>query len=72
MEFPRVLKKYHVWNSRGQLKKKCYFPGWSKDVKQFYRIAKSKDLFCPEFPKVKVKSYFVWSRKNNVDFDFWP
>ena len=32
----------------GQLKKKSMFQSWSKDVTQFYRIPKSKALFCPE------------------------
>ena len=43
------------WNSRGQLKKKCNFHGWSKFFTKFYRISKSKALFCPCFPKVTFR-----------------
>ena len=64
MEFPGILKKYNVQNSRDQLKKKCNFQGWSKGVTQFYIISKSKALFCPEFTWVKVEFLGVIKKKS--------
>ena len=48
----------------GQLKIKCNFQGWSKGVTQFYRIFKSKALFCPEFKREKKKFLGVIKKKS--------
>ena len=65
------------WNSRRQLKKKCTFQGWSKSkgVTQFYKISKSKALFCPEFTRVKVEFLGVLKKKSCwifMSLGFWP
>ena len=66
------IEERSCWNSRGQLKKTCNFQRWSKCTAQFYRISKSKSLFCPEFPRVKVEFLGVikkkWRRKSHVAF----
>ena len=68
------IEEISCWNSRGQLKKKCNFQWWSKCITQFYRISKSKALFCPEFPRVKVEFLWVikkaWRRKSQVAFSW--
>ena len=35
-----------------------------EDVTQFYRISKSKALFCPEFTRVKVEFLGVIKKKS--------
>ena len=49
------IEEISRWNSCGQLEKQCNFQGWSMSVTQFYRISKSKALFCLEFTRVNVE-----------------
>ena len=49
------IEEISCWNSYGQLEKQCNFHVWSKSVTQFYRISKSKALFCLEFTRVNVE-----------------
>ena len=74
-EISWATEEISCWNSRRQLKKKCNIQGWSKRIMQFYRISKSKALFCPEFPRVKVEFLGVIKKKSCCTFmslGFWP
>ena len=54
----------------GSTEKEVQFSGWSKGVRQFYIISKSKALFCPEFTRVKVEFLGGRSRKIHVEFSW--
>ena len=58
------IEKISYSHSWGPLEKKCKFQGSSKSVTQFYRISKCKDLFCPEFTRVKVEFLKVIKKKS--------
>ena len=68
------IEKISYSHSWGHLKKKWKFQGSSKGVTQFYRISKSKDLFCPEFARIKVEFLKVINKKSCWTFmslGFW-
>ena len=70
----RYIEKISYSHSWGQLKKKWKFQGSSNGVTQFYRISKSKDLFCPEFTRIKVEFLKVIKKKSCwifMSLGFW-
>ena len=62
MEFPGVLKKYHV-KILGSTEKEVQFQK-SKKCNTILQNSKSKALICPEFSRVKVEFLGVIKKKS--------
>ena len=63
MEFPGVMKKYHV-EILGSTEKEVQFPGVIKGCNTILQNSKSKALICPEFSRVKVEFLGVIKKKS--------